>query len=1401
MKRLHKLLVILLSLSMLLGVIAISAFAADDTVAKIGDEEYTSLSAAVAAANGQTAVDENGDPEAVTITLVKDVTLGASEGLTLELDKLALTIDLNGKTLDVSNVGPIRDPGATKDREVKAAIFARGAGSVLTFKNGTVINFGDKNGVFGIEKDRDACIVIEGVTVNAKGGISTPIVNARNGKVTVSDCEFVSYGYNAAVVRQAGNAEIIIEDSELLNIDGTGMQSAVIKTEGTATAVLSDTVDDKIVERPHIYVKNTEMFAASNVIITHLSGEARPATCIKPILLFEDCDIEQCNKLSYNNDETLLLQSNNYVLRGNNAVVEFDGCNVEYARVAIATSDALEVKIDNSVFSMTLLGQQYYMNETTDLKTECDSYFVSGKGKVSVTNTAIYLPKLANGKFVPIADNVALQYADSLDVLSKDGLKLGKGCVTNSTDDFGDLRILAIACTCYPIAEGSYIDIFAPEKDEWSDKWYSDNSYEAKLNGKKYKTFAEAYADAKDGDKIELLSNIAGMQSIEKEISVRNFVGYEFKHTSATYKSITSRGFIDFIPAKAYELISVKLVTDTGTEEMLVAAGNYAVYNGSLAAGWRFSDYRIINFKGWGETPDNANLGADLPYIDGSVSSITVYAVFDEIYDLDADYAVTELNGDFIAFGGSYDELAETNNVFMSGKFNGEGEKARDKVIVLLRDIYTDKTINTNINGNIYIDLNGHKIVTKNNFLFSSDLSNFIYQYDGAKEDGKVPIRRYNKNFTVWERKDANSPWEQVSNTPFYAVKSADDPQMTEYAIGLGDFELAAGRSNGGVTTNFYLFSSRPGASVDTGSSPMLKIISHMRVRMYTEGKGKELINSNTNTNKVNIGNSKLSADMAARVGDNQITFNCKTLGNYNEIFNHANYIDDAIIIASGAGGAITCSDTVGLKGTIFITNSVLMNTTAGACLIQLDSLAALYVEGTTFVATPNGATYPEFMGKLAFHSGMPASTTKREITGCNFINCKPTVKTLTNNGTTVLVKDIAYNVAGGVTVNTEGLVLDASYVVNEDAVWNIPVTVGDEVYYLAYKTLHSSATPETVTVTWCDADGNTIGEETYFRGAKVVYNGALSSGVVDGKPYVNLSKFVIEAIGDADLDSIQADAQVMVSEVVYGIDAEVEVRHNVNISSELTVSIYVPVLSEITKISLMTPDGENLINPENTVILGDGAEYYVVTSVAISPNQIHRNIVYAITVSDGTYTDVVYKSVSILGYAEKLLADKEAKDSVKALVSAMLVYANESYKYFDGAENADVAALIGEYEVSAPTAETAKDVAAISEYVLYASLQLNSRIAFVFEVADGVEALTINGVEYAAVDGFVVYDCDVAATNDLISVEVGGAVGAYDLVAYIAAVAPVADELTAYDLASALYSFAAAADAYLADN
>ena len=102
MKKLSKILVIVLTLAMLLGVVVISASANDATgityVSGGNTVQYaaTELPEAIAAANA----DEND----VVITLNENVTLEKNDVMEITKTKGKLTLDLNGNTLNCDKV-------------------------------------------------------------------------------------------------------------------------------------------------------------------------------------------------------------------------------------------------------------------------------------------------------------------------------------------------------------------------------------------------------------------------------------------------------------------------------------------------------------------------------------------------------------------------------------------------------------------------------------------------------------------------------------------------------------------------------------------------------------------------------------------------------------------------------------------------------------------------------------------------------------------------------------------------------------------------------------------------------------------------------------------------------------------------------------------------------------------------------------------------------------------------------------------------------------------------------------------------------------------------------------------------------------------------------------------------
>ncbi len=216
---LKKLLAGVLSAAMVLGTMAIPAFADESTsgkAAKIGETEYATLTEAVAAANAND-----------TIKILSDVT----ESVEIAADK-NITIDLNGKTLTntdgkhtIENNGTltINDSSNDKTGTVDNVIHARGAlvnheGAVATLNGGkfyrsleagnspdnnggnswyTILNQGtmtindgatvENGGCYSANIRTDSELTVNGGTF--KGGINTIKVD-ENGELTINDGNF-----------------------------------------------------------------------------------------------------------------------------------------------------------------------------------------------------------------------------------------------------------------------------------------------------------------------------------------------------------------------------------------------------------------------------------------------------------------------------------------------------------------------------------------------------------------------------------------------------------------------------------------------------------------------------------------------------------------------------------------------------------------------------------------------------------------------------------------------------------------------------------------------------------------------------------------------------------------------------------------------------------------------------------------------------------------------------------------------------------------------------------------------------------------------------------------------------------------------------------------------------------
>ena len=152
-------------------------------VAKIGDQGYGSLRAAVAAAQ-----------EDETITLVKDIE--QADGVIITDKKL--TIDLNDKTFTVS------EGANTNNRNFKI-----NGSSVVTIKNGTMIAAGElTSGAYGtVRTEGEAVVNLETVRLYSYRGYGLNVKANTGTKVKIKDSEIYSQ-YSGGVEAAGGEIEL-----------------------------------------------------------------------------------------------------------------------------------------------------------------------------------------------------------------------------------------------------------------------------------------------------------------------------------------------------------------------------------------------------------------------------------------------------------------------------------------------------------------------------------------------------------------------------------------------------------------------------------------------------------------------------------------------------------------------------------------------------------------------------------------------------------------------------------------------------------------------------------------------------------------------------------------------------------------------------------------------------------------------------------------------------------------------------------------------------------------------------------------------------------------------------------------------------------------------------------------
>ena len=214
----QRILAILLSLTMIFTLVP-TAMAEGEKVAKVGDDEYETLQAAVDAATTENS----------TVTLLKDVTedITISTGVTamLDLSGKTLTNKAGKHTITVENGGKLNISDSVGTGVVdntshrKAAIYNKGEVTLNggTFErsaeNGTYSHYSDGGNSWYTIANYGTMEINTGVTVENAGGYSSMI---RNGGDVTADCNLTIEGGNFA-----GGVNTVKNDSfGVLTING-----------------------------------------------------------------------------------------------------------------------------------------------------------------------------------------------------------------------------------------------------------------------------------------------------------------------------------------------------------------------------------------------------------------------------------------------------------------------------------------------------------------------------------------------------------------------------------------------------------------------------------------------------------------------------------------------------------------------------------------------------------------------------------------------------------------------------------------------------------------------------------------------------------------------------------------------------------------------------------------------------------------------------------------------------------------------------------------------------------------------------------------------------------------------------------------------------------------------------
>ena len=407
-------------------------------VAKIGDKEYGTLGAAVAAV-------QDGE----TITFVADIE--QVDGVIIT-DK-NLTIDLNSKTFTVS------EGASTNNRNLKI-----NGSSVVTIKNGTMVAAGEySSGAYGTIRTEDtANVTLEGVKLYNYRGNGLNVKALSGTTVTINDTEIYSQ-YGGGVESAGGTVELNNVKIEQKGLYTAPWNSMTISVNGGGVATVnSGTYSTECITAEEANNQGTShgpwcagvLNSGGNLIINGGTfandnfGDNALATYARGLLLADTGANIQINGGTFNALKAIVDVTNNLGDASRNPSVALAGGDFSadprisglYASNLISVPEGYEVTEENGRWILNFIpaakiGETTYNTLQEAIEAVQEGVTIELNRDITLTETAV----IAEGKSVVLDLNGKTLAAADKNTIRNDGgnLTIKNGTVTRTGDIVG----------------------------------------------------------------------------------------------------------------------------------------------------------------------------------------------------------------------------------------------------------------------------------------------------------------------------------------------------------------------------------------------------------------------------------------------------------------------------------------------------------------------------------------------------------------------------------------------------------------------------------------------------------------------------------------------------------------------------------------------------------------------------------------------------------------------------------------------------------------------------------------------------------------------------------------------------------------------------------------------------